>query len=333
MIEATDIRPTKSQVVGDGSTNGGRLGTVAVGSGVVGSVFPDAGQAERTAGSTKYRKVFWHNRNASNETAYDFRLFVENYTPGGDEIVFFPGTQTDTQADITGSEALYGCGQLNANADSGATSITVLVHDWAGLPIFRNGDTLRISNKATLDGVGDEEFVTIHASTAITAAGNVVTIPLATALVGSYTAAATRVASVYDYGDLAPTITDWTETSAAGTYDEGTYPVAGTNRGTIEQVWTITFTSATAFNVSGDTLGAMGSGTISANFAPSNTGAGAAYFTLDKNGWGGTWAPGDTLVFETHPAACPLWLLRDIPAVTAAQNGNKAVIAWMAGSE
>lgn len=334
MIESTDIRLMKSQVVSDGSTNGGRLSTAMVSGGVVANLFPSASTAERTAGSQKHRKAFYQNRHITNLVAFDFMAYLENLTPGGDELAFFAATQTDTQADITGDEDLYGCGQLNANISAGATSIAVLVHDWANLPIYRNGELIRISNKANIgDESGDAEFINIHASTAITAVGNVVTIPLATAVLGNYLAAATRVASVYEHGDLKPTVSGWAETSVAGTYDETTYPVAGTNRGTIEQTWTLTFTSATAFTVSGDVIGSVGSGTISTNFAPTNTPAGAAYFTLDKNGFGGTWAAGNTLVFTTHPAALPLWFLRDIPALTAAENGNKAVMAWECGSE
>lgn len=332
MISREDIRLTKSQVVNDSGTNGGRLGTVTVNSGVAGNVFPDASQAERTAGSKKYRKAFYHNRHIGNEVAYDFMVYVENYTPAGDEVVFFEGTQTDTQMAITGNETLYGCGQLSETVAPGATSVKVVVHDWSELPVFRNGDLIRISNKANIDDeLGVEEYGRIEG--APSAAGNVVTLALEAALLGGYDAADTRVASVCEIGDLRPTITDWAENSELGTFDETTYPVTGTNRGTIEQTWTLTFTGASAFTVSGDVLGPVGSGSISTPFSPTNPETSDAYFTLNHLGWGGTWGAGDTVVFKTHPSACPLWFLRDIPAMTAAQNGNRMVLAWQAGSE
>ena len=49
----------------------------------------------------------------------------------GDEIAFFAGSQTNVQDDITGSEDLYGVGQLNADVTAGATSIAVR---WGYIP-------------------------------------------------------------------------------------------------------------------------------------------------------------------------------------------------------
>ena len=330
LVNPSDLKLVKSAVVNNNSNNGGRMSTNLIAAGVANALFPSAGVDERTAGSVVYRKAFWHNRNAANEVVYDFQAYLENYTQAGDEIVFFAATQTDVQDDITGSEDLYGVGQLNADVSAGATEITVSVHDWANYPIFRNGSLLRISDKPTFDGAGDTEFVEIHASTAINAAGNIVTIPLAAPLTNDWVAADTRVASIYEAGDLEPTVDNVVKTTAAGTLTDA--EVVGTNKGTIEQSLTVTFTSATAFDVSSDVLGSLGSGTVGANFAPSNAAMGAAYFTIPSSAWGGTWANGDTVDFDTHPAAVPVWMVRDIPALTGAQSGNKAVAAWLGGS-
>ena len=333
LISKADVVLAKSAVVAAGATNGGRMAKTVVGGGVVDSLFPSASTDERTAGSTTYRKGFHHNRNAADETAYNFKAYLENYTPGGDEIVFFAATQTDVQGDITGSEDLFGVGQLNADITPGDESIAVSVHDWANLKIFRAGVLLRISDKATISDPGNTEFVEVHASDPITAAGNVVTIPLASPVGGSYSAANTRVASVMQVGHLTPAVDGWSETAAGtGTYDESTYPVGVSNQGTVEQSITVTFTSATEFDVTSDVLGALGSGDTSTDFEPTNADFSAPYFTLLADGWAGVWQAGDTVVFDTHPAAAPLWFMRDIPAATGAQSGNKAVVAWRADS-
>lgn len=329
-LSSNDLRLFRSQTVSDSASNGGRLGNTEIGGGITGNLFPDAMEAERLAGSATYRKLFVCNRNPTDAPAHGGQVFMENHTPASDEIFLFAGTQTNTQQDLTGSEALYGVGQLNADASAGATSITVAVHDWAGHPIFRNGALLRISDKASIDAAGNTHFVEVHPTTAITAAGNVVTLPLASHLPAGFESASTRVASVLPVGDLVPAIANWIETTASGTYNEGL--AVGTNRGTIEQNWTLTFTSASAYTVVGDTLGSVGSGTVAADFAPNHVQAGAAYFRLPAAGWGGIWAPGDTITFRTRPAAAPVWALRHIPPLTAPLAGNKAVLAVKVGA-
>lgn len=329
-VSTSDLKQFRSAVVSNDVSNGGRLSTVEVSSGVAANLFAPASTAEQAAGFLHYRKTFMANHGDS--AAVDARVFIENYTPGGDEMVFFAATQTDTRGAITGSEDLYGCGQLNADLSAGATSLTVSVHDWANLPVFRNGTLLRISDKADINAVGNTEFIYIHASTPITAAGNVVTLPLATALAGNYTAASTRVAAVYEYGDIEALADAFVVTSTSGTYDGATYPLTLDNAGTVEQIWTLTFSDASNFTVAGDTLGSVGSGTVGSDFAPVNSDYSAPYFTLEQLGFGGTWAAGETLVFTTHPSAIPLWALHDGPTGIGPQASNTAVLALLAGS-
>lgn len=92
--------------------------------------------------------------------------------------------------------------------------------------------------------------------------------------------------------------------------------------GTAEQTWTLTFTDATNFTVVGDTIGSVGSGSRSADFAPSNGAVSKPYFTLRTAGWGGTWAAGNTIVWQTHPNAIPIWETRVVPASAASMAGN-----------
>jgi hypothetical protein len=322
-IIAAELVWRKPLEVSDAGTNGGRMGHLAITSGVKNNIFPDVPQSERTAGSTKYRKAFIHVANDADLSLVAPKVFVESRTPGDDHVVFVVGTQTDTQSALSGSEQRYGQGQLNGNVSGGTNTITVAVEDAANA-IFVNGMKIRISDKATINGAGNEEYVTISGTPSYV--GNVATIVLTTNLANGYSAASTKVSSVYEPADVTTAISNWVETGT-GTYNESTYPVLGDNISTIEQVWTLTFTSASAFSVVGDTVGSVGNGNTGSDFAPTNSNYSKPYFTLRSAGWGGTWTTGNTIVFRTSPAAIPLWYRRVVPIGANSLSGNSVIVA------
>lgn len=155
-------------------------------------------------------------------------------------------------------------------------------------------------------------------------AGNVATVELESGeqVANAYTTSNSYGAGSINAGDIEPSSSAWTETSAAGTYDEATYPVVMYNDGTEYDTWTITFTSATNFTCTGTNEGSVGTGNIGGDFSPTNADTGQPYFTIDKDGWGGIWASGDTVTFTTSPAAIPIWIKEVVPASTAAVNNN-----------
>jgi len=324
-ILSSELKFYKSEVVSADPSNGGRMSAVEVVSGVVNNVWPHVLKAERDAGSTLYRKLFAKVANDADETLLAATLWNDLPTPGDDWIVMFAATQRDTQADITGTERLYGAASLNTDVDAGGSTIIVDVEDASLTGIFADGDTIRITDMADPDAAtGNEELLTI--SGAPTVSGTQVTITVAETLANSYTVAAgTRVMSIMAVGDIRCTLDNWVETSAAGTYDEAVYPPIMDNIGTVEQTWTLTFTDATNFTVSGDVLGSVGSGTTGAAFSPQNPDFAKPYFTIEAAGWAGTWAGGDTIVFQTHPAAVPFWLKRVVPAGAGSLSGNRNV--------
>jgi len=322
-IIASELVWRQSSVVSDAAGNGGRITATAIVSAVKNNIFPDVPQAERTAGSTKYRKVFIHVANDADLALVAPKVFVETRTPGDDNVTFFPATQRDTQSGIAGSEQKYGAGVLNAGVSGGATSIAVLT-EGAALDCFVSGMKIRISDKASIDGAGNEEYVTINSVPSYV--GAVATFDITPALANAYLVTVTKVASVYEPGDIAATISNWVE-SGTGTYNEATYPVLPDHISTIEQTWTLTFTSATAFGVVGDTVGSVGTGNTSGDFAPANASFSKPYFTLRAIGWGGTWTNANTIVFQTHPAAIPLWYRRQVPAGAASLSGNSVIVA------
>lgn len=319
--------------ISDTPSNGGRMTDNVIPDATLGNLFPPAGSAELTAGSQRFRKAYYKNENVevppvavpAGLALQLARIFVERYTPGEDEYMIFEGTQLDTENDLTGSEPLYGCGQLNANVTGGATSVDVAVHDWSQFPIFRNGDLIRLSDKVDIDALGITEFVRIHPVTAITESLDVVTLPLETALVNGFLAIDTRVLSVIESGNVVGDFDTFIVTSGAtGTYDEIANPIEHDNAGAIQQAWTLDFTSATNYDLSGDTLGAVSSGNVSSDFAPTNPDFGRPYFTLRSAGFGGTFQSGDTITFNTAPASRGIWALRDIPAGSSSFTGNDA---------
>jgi hypothetical protein len=137
--------------------------------------------------------------------------------------------------------------------------------------------------------------------------------------------AGSAVSSIVAWGDLmarAENLFDqatWTGvwsnirigSDASGAYNTLTHPILLTNTAAVTERWRATFTSSTAFSVFGETVGGVGSGTISTNFAPMNSATGMPYFTIQSGGWGTGWATGNTVRFNTIGGQ-PLWITRSV---------------------
>lgn len=325
-ILASELKAFYPQTVSDAAGNGGRISFNSITSAALQNVFPHVFRAERLAGSTKHRKLFFRVVNDADETLYAPSVRLHAPTLGGDWVYFRVGTQRNTQADLTGSERKYGAGVLKTTVSAGGASLVVTVEDASLTGIFQIGDKIRVTDKATPGAAtGNEEELT---ATAVSVSGTNVTITTANALANGYTGGTlavpvTFVASVYSpVSDLIVSVDNWVETSSAGTYDDTTYPVEGDAIGAAEQTWILTFTDATNYTVTGDTIGSVGSGTTAADFAPTNAAVAKPYFTLRAAGFGGAWAGGDTIVFQTHPPAIAIWETRVVPAGAASMAGN-----------
>ena len=323
-VTGSDLQFYYPSTINDGDTNGGRLSHLPITSGAVENVFPNVPKAERLAGSTKYRKVFAKVHSDNSDTVYYPKLYLFAPTPAGDMVHFVPSTQRGTKADLTGLEDKYGAATLVSQS---TTTLVVDVEDSSLTGIFRASDEIIITNKATpTSTTGNEETRTIVSIDSVVGAR--ITMTISSALANVY-AAGSKVASIYPgTTPLACTVSNWVETSSAGTYDEGGYPVIMNNRGTIEQTWTVTFLTASTFTVTGDTVGSVGSGGISADFVPNNANFSKPYFTLEAAGFGGTWAQNDTIVFQTHPITVPVFEIRNVPANTVSFSSNLATLVF-----
>jgi len=159
-------------------------------------------------------------------------------------------------------------------------------------------------------------------------AGNVVTVYLDEQVANAYLTANSYGAGCIHESEVTSSSSGWTEVSALGTYDETSYPLVLYNDGTERDSWTITFTSAIAFTCSGVNEGSIGAGSTAADFSPVNPNTGEPYFTIGKDGWGGTWIAGNTITFTTNPSAFPVWWREIVPALTAQQADNLAVLGF-----
>jgi len=320
-MQQSDLKLYKSKVVSDTNSNGGREGATEVVSAQMCNLFPPVSNDEREAGGSRYRKVFFHNANGSGEPASNAKAFLVSLSDAEDHFALISGDHTNTQGDLTGNEKMYATGTLAAQANQGATQIQVDFEDAADVDLA-NGDTL------WLYGTNGQMFNTVSGAPSWN--GNRATITLGTALNVDYPQGSI-CAMVLVIGTLKPSFDSWTETSQNGTYDESTYPPVLVNLGTVRDDWTLTFTSSTAFAVTGLYEGSVGSGQISQDFAPVNPATGTPYFTIKKNGWGGTWATGETITFKTYPASKGIWIKETWPAGAESDPENTVTLRLYAG--
>jgi hypothetical protein len=315
-------------------SNGRMSGTDLVTSGVLQNVFPHVTSAQRTAGHVDYRKTFWKVADDADGTLIDPEIYPDAPTLSAtDYVTMFLMGQRDRVEDLVGystgtdTQRKYGSAILKNNITAGAQTLTVTVKNVAlttgSDKIFVNEDKIKLTDKATADALtGNEEVLTINGVPSVS--GNDITITVTEVIANSYTAGTVpRVSSLIKPGDIATSSTNPVKTSVAGTVDFSTYPIILDNIGTVDEDWTLTFTDATHFALTGDSLGAVTTGIISSDFAPNNGDFTKPYFTIETEVWGGTWAAGNTVTFTTHPAAEGIGQKRVVPAGTASLSNNK----------
>jgi len=95
-------------------------------------------------------------------------------------------------------------------------------------------------------------------------------------------------------------------------YNDALYPIAVTNKGSIQERWAIVFTDTTNFRIIGEVSGQIGTGDVNADCAPINPITSAPYFMVKKEGWGTGWVSGNVLRFNTIAAMYPLWCIRTV---------------------
>jgi hypothetical protein len=304
--------------------NGGRMAMSMLVSGVKNNLFPDVSQSERLAGGVKWRKAFIHINSLQDVALLNARVFLDALTPAGDFVTLHPGTATDTEDQV--ASRAYGIGTLDQPVAAGSFQILVACEDNAGyatLQPFQAGDLLRISDRPSTGGAGNEEWATIGA---VSYGVGFATIDLLGPLVNNFAVQNTLVSSIWSPGNIAGNWSNFT-VSGTGTFDTATVGnLIVHNKGAIEQDWTLVFT--VNYVVSGNLLGQLSTpGSRVADYAPINPATGTPYFTLKAIGWGGTSQINDVVSFRTSPAAIPLWYRREVPAGTFSLANDFASVA------
>jgi hypothetical protein len=98
--------------------------------------------------------------------------------------------------------------------------------------------------------------------------------------------------------------------AATGTFNDVGSPIGLTNKGAVTERWALQFTNSTTYNIIGEHVGVVGTGTTGADCEPINPATGVPYFSVLATGWGIGWAVGNTLRFNTVGAVMPYWAVR-----------------------
>lgn len=138
---------------------------------------------------------------------------------------------------------------------------------------------------------------------------------------GSYVSSAlmsldlkSRVSAVFDQGSWNgfKWIDNLEGDPATSTFNDTLAPIKVTNAGATTERWALRFLTNTTFEVIGENVGIIATGTTGLDCAPLNPATGFPYFTVDYRGWGSGWAPGNILRINTVGALFPVWVLRTI---------------------
>lgn len=122
------------------------------------------------------------------------------------------------------------------------------------------------------------------------------------------------VARVYGLFDQATWLGNWRDapegSGAAAQYNDVGFPVEVLNSGAVTERWRLNFTSSTTYQLVGESLGVIATGSTTVDLQPVNPVTGEPFFTLRAAGFGAGWAAGNQLRFNTESAGWPCWVVR-----------------------
>lgn len=319
-VTVADISFWKSASNNDTAGNGGVISTTQIISGALNNAFPNVSNTNRVAGIERYRKQFFRNRSTTNLGIVSGEVYINTQSTGDDHYRLKAGTDTDTQADLIDAE-WAGTGLLAVSAGSGESELQVTYDAADG--VF-SGEALDV---LIYDGTNEVKKRVLGTPAWN---GNTATFTISGELGYNFALTATTVASLVHLGSVETSLKNWVETSASGTFDETTYAPTLYNVGTVTDTFTLTFSDAANFTVSGTRTGSLGAGSTAASFQPVN--GSSYYFLLNSAAWGGSWVAGDTIVFDTVHAGKAFWAKEVVAAGTASKSNNTTVLGWKAES-
>lgn len=305
-----------------GSSNIGRMSTVAIVSNTSENVFPNVFSAERENGALNYQGVYCLVEGSSLDTLVDAYEFLFKQPTGDEYVCFFAGDQRSTAADYglpdpgeadTETQRKYGPAVLATDVVAGATNLTLEVKNEAlasgNNNCWQNGDNFFITDRATASATdGNFEKRVISGSPAVDPDGVTVTISCTEGLTNGYTTGAVvssfpPKASVNcnQFDNLVTTGITGTTTVDIAT--EGNVVVNSV--GALEMTLTFTMTgTGTTFDVTTDYPGipTLPSGNTTIDYNPQNAEVSQPYATF-KAGWITNGEQGDVFSLQIHPPA------------------------------
>lgn len=156
-------------------------------------------------------------------------------------------------------------------------------------------------------------------------------VAIAAPLLHAYPADASYLSGALRFGDMQAIVTNvfdqatwtgvWSDaligSQATAQFDDINYPVTCLNQSAVTERWRINFTTTTAFQVIGENLGVIATGSTATATTPLNPVTGEPYFNIPAAGWGSGWAAGNQLRFNTVGASGPTWIAQTILAGAA----------------
>lgn len=124
----------------------------------------------------------------------------------------------------------------------------------------------------------------------------------------------------------------WDATAASGEttagFDATTFPIRSTNRGAITERWAAVFLTTGTVRIFGERVGQVLSNvSITDDIEAINPQTSVPYWTIPKEGWGGGWAQGNVLLWETEACGAPVWVARAVLPGASDVLSDRAVIA------
>jgi len=156
--------------------------------------------------------------------------------------------------------------------------------------------------------------------------GNTATVTLADGMLNDYLIADsnTFIGMCLPVGDLIPTAS---ATWSLQTGDFDVTKVSLTNKGTIEQSWSLLFQDATSYICTGDEEGSLGLGYITGTFAPNNPDQGSPFISIPVECWAGVNpTAGDLVTIHTVPSSASIWWKEEVPELTDAYSNNLTLL-------
>lgn len=157
--------------------------------------------------------------------------------------------------------------------------------------------------------------------------------PAETSFVSSKLRKGDLFSRVFNYLERTTWTGDWADDvggdEPTASFNSIDFPIEVTNRGAITERWAVIFTGATQVRVVGQNVGqVLTNVSITEAIEAMNTQTGVPYFSIPALGWGGGWAVGNVLRFNTQAAGSPAWIARTVLQGPATLASDSATLAF-----